>query len=78
MRKEITDNLEYLGIDINNIDLIAFIREERQNKEGSNEDGIIIIAEIVGGILRLFQEFLKNIETQKTIRTRMNRRLKII
>jgi hypothetical protein len=61
VRREITERLEYLEIDMNNIDLIAFMREEKQNKEASNEDGIAIIAEIVGGLLRLFQEFLKNI-----------------
>ena len=61
VRREITEKLEYLEIDMNNIDLIAFMREEKQNKEASNEDGIAIIAEIVGGLLRLFQEFLKNI-----------------
>jgi hypothetical protein len=61
VRQEITERLEYLEIDMNNIDLIAFMREEKQNKEASNEDGIAIIAEIVGGLLRLFQEFLKNI-----------------
>ena len=72
MRKEITEKLEYLEIDMSNIDLIAFMREEKQNKEASNEDGTTIIAEIVGGLLKLFQEFLKNIETQKVIRTRRN------
>ncbi len=61
VRKEITEKLEYLEIDMNNIDLIAFMREEKQNKEASNDDGIAIIAEIVGGLLRQFQEFLKNI-----------------
>ena len=61
VRREITERLEYLEIDMNNIDLIAFMREEKRNKEASNEDGIAIIAEIVGGLLRLFQEFLKNI-----------------
>ncbi len=59
VRQEITEKLEYLEIE--NIDLIAFMREEKRNKEASNEDGIAIIAEIVGGLLRLFQEFLKNI-----------------
>ncbi len=63
MRQEIAEKLEYLEIDMNNIDLIAFMREEKRNKEATNEDGIAIIAEIVGGLLRLFQEFLKNIET---------------
>jgi hypothetical protein len=48
VRQEITERLEYLEIDMNNIDLIAFMREEKQNKEASNEDGIAIIAEIVG------------------------------
>ncbi len=61
VRQEITEKLEYLEIDMNNIDLIAFMWEEKRNKEASNEDGIAIIAEIVGGLLRLFQEFLKNI-----------------
>ncbi len=61
VRQEITEKLEYLKIDMNNIDLIAFMREEKRNKEASNEDGIAIIAELVGGLLRLFQEFLKNI-----------------
>jgi hypothetical protein len=37
--------------------------EEKYNKEVSNEDGIILIAEKVERLLRLFQEFLKNIET---------------
>ena len=48
------------------------MREEKQNKEASNEDGTTIIAEIVGGLLKLFQEFLKNIETQIIIKTRRN------
>ncbi len=61
VRQEITGKLEYLEIDMNNVDLIAFMREEKRNKEASNEDGITIIAEIVGGLLRLFQEFLNNI-----------------
>ncbi len=55
---------------MSNIDLIAFMREEIQNKEASNEDGTTIKAEIVGGLLKLFQEFLKNTETQKIIKTR--------
>ncbi len=37
--------------------------KEKQSKEASNEDGTIIIAEILWGLLKLFQEFLKNIET---------------
>jgi hypothetical protein len=59
VRQEITEKLEYLEIE--NIYPIAFMREEKRNKEASNEDGISIIPEIVGGLLRLFQEFLKNI-----------------
>ncbi len=64
--KEITENLKYLEIDMSNIDLIVFLREEKQNKKASNEDGTTIIAEIVGGLSRLFQEFLKNIEYIKS------------
>ncbi len=63
MSKEITEYLAYLEIDMTNTDLIAFMREEKQNKEAFNEDGTIIIAEIVGGLLRLFREFMKNIVT---------------
>ncbi len=46
VRQEITEKLECLVIE--NIDLIAFMKEEKRNKEASNEDGIAIIAEIVG------------------------------
>ncbi len=48
MRKEITEYLEYLEIDMNNIDLIAFMREEKWSKEASKEDGITTINDIVG------------------------------
>ncbi len=48
VRKGITEYLEYLEIDMNNIDHIAFMREEKQNKEASNKDGTTVIAEIVG------------------------------
>jgi hypothetical protein len=54
---------------MNNIDLIAFMREEEQNKQAWIEDGTITIAELVGGLLRLFQDFMKNIETQKILST---------
>ncbi len=54
---------------MSNIYLIAFMRGEKQDNEASNEDGITtIIAEIVGKLLRLFQEFLENIETQNVRR----------
>jgi hypothetical protein len=33
IRKEIIEYLEYLDIDMSNIDLMAFTREEKQNKE---------------------------------------------
>jgi hypothetical protein len=54
VRKEITEYLEYIEIDMSNIDVIAFMREEKQKKEAYNEDGTIIIAEIVGELLMLF------------------------